>query len=115
MNVNDYRTNYARASAGYDDAFRKHLADAICKAIAETSLISDASLIVLRTVESRDALVDVLITIMGLSPFYDTPSRLREFAEHLAKKVKRDVARLRADPPREAETLFGFRSDGGRA
>jgi hypothetical protein len=112
--MNHHRTSYARASTGYDDAFRKHLADAICKAIAEVSLITDANLLVLRTGETRDALVDVLITVMGLTPFYDTPSRLREFTEHLAKKVKRDVARLRADPPPEAELMFGFRN-GGRA
>jgi hypothetical protein len=69
----------------------------------------------LRTGETRDALVDCLITVMSLTPHYDTPSHLREFAEALAKKIRRDVARLRADPPREAETLFGFRSEGNRA
>lgn len=113
--MNRHRTDYARAAAGYDDEFRKSLTDAICKAIAEVSLISDANLLVLRTGETRDALVDCLISVMSLTPFYDTPSHLREFAEGLAKKIRRDVARYRADPCREAETMFGFRSDGGRA
>ena len=113
--MNHHRTDYARAARGYDDEFRKLLTDAICKAIAEASLITDANLLVLRTGETRDALVDVLITVMSLTPHYDVPSHLREFAEDLANKIRRDVARLRADPPIEAETMFGFRSDGGRA
>jgi hypothetical protein len=112
--MNDYRT-YARAAAGYDVEFRRSLTEAICKAIAEASLVTDASILCLRTGETRDALVDVLITTMALTPHYDVPSHLREFAEALAKKIRRDVARLRADPCPEAETMFGFRSDGGRA
>jgi hypothetical protein len=108
------RTTYERAAAGYDPAFRKTLADAILVAIGEASVVTDANLMVLRTGETRDALVDVLITIMGMTPFYDVPSHLREFAEHLAKKIRRDVARLRAEPCSEAERMFGFR-DGGRA
>jgi hypothetical protein len=108
------RTTYERAVAGYDDAFRKRLADAILTAIAKASVLSDANVMCLRTAESRDALVDVLISILGLTPHYDTPSHLREFVEHLAKKVRREVARLRAEPCPEAERMFGFR-DGGRA
>jgi hypothetical protein len=112
--MNHHRTNYARATAGYDDDFRRGLTDAICKAIAEASLVTDANVLCLRTGEVRDALVDCLITVMSLTPHYDVPSHLREFAEGLTKKIRRDVARLRADPCREAETMFGFRN-GGRA
>jgi hypothetical protein len=113
--MNHHRTDYARSAAGYDDEFRRSLTAAICKAIAEASLISDANLLVLRTGETRDALVDCLISVMSLTPHYDVPSHLREFAEALANKMRRDVARLRADPCPEAETMFGFRCDGGRA
>jgi hypothetical protein len=106
------RTTYERATGGYDDEFRKRLADAILVTIAETSLVTDANVMAIRTAESRDALVTCLITIMAMTPYYDVPSHLREFAEHLAKKVRRDVARLRAEPCSEAERMFGFR-DGG--
>jgi hypothetical protein len=112
--MNDARTNYARAVAGYDDDFRKRLAGAILTAIAETSLVTDAKVMCLRTGETRDALVDCLITIMALTPFYDVPSHLREYAEQLAKKIRRDVARHRAELCPEAERMFGFRN-GGRA
>jgi hypothetical protein len=108
------RTNYERATSGYDDDFRKRLADAILRVIGESSVVTDAKVMCLRTAESRDALVDCLISVLSLTPFYDTPSHLREFAEHLAKKVRRDVARLRAEPCPEAERMFGFRN-GGRA
>jgi hypothetical protein len=112
--MSDHRTSYARAAAGYDADFRKRLADAICTAIAETSLCTDAKVLCLRTGETRDALVDCLITVMALSPHYDVPSHLREFAEQLARKIRREVARQRADPPPEAERILGFRN-GGRA
>jgi hypothetical protein len=112
--MSDRRTSFARAAAGYDDEFRKRLADALFTAIAETSLVTDANVMAIRTGETRDALVDCLITVMAMSPHYDVPSHLREFAEHLAKKIRRDVTRLRADPPPEAERIFGFRN-GGRA
>jgi hypothetical protein len=108
------QTNYARAASGYDADFRKRLADAIFTAVAEASLVTDANVMVFRTGETGDALIDCLITVMALTPFYDTPSHLREFAEDLAKKIRRDVARLRADPPPEAERILGFRN-GGRA
>ena len=108
------RTSYAPAAAGYDDDFRKHLGDAIFTAIAEVSFVTDANLLVLRTGETRDALVDVLIATMSLTPHYDVPSHLREFAEDLAKKIRRDVARYRANPCPEAERMFGFRN-GGRS
>jgi hypothetical protein len=108
------RTDYARAAAGYDDEFRRHLAETIFSAIAEVSFVTDANLICLRTGETRDALVDCLISVMSLTPHYDVPSHLREFAETLAKKIRRDVARFRAEPCPEAERMFGFRN-GGKA
>jgi hypothetical protein len=108
------RTTFERATAGYDDEFRKRLVDAIIRAVAEASILSDANVMCLRTGETRDALVDCLITIMAMAPYYDVPSHLREDAERLAKKIRRDVARLRAEPCPEAERMFGFR-DGGRS
>jgi hypothetical protein len=110
--MSDRRTSFARAAAGYDDEFRKRLADAIAIAIAETSLVTDANVIAIRTGETADALIDCLITVLSLSPHYDVPSHLREFAEYLAKKIRRDVARYRANPPPEAERIFGFRNGG---
>jgi hypothetical protein len=106
------RTTYSRAAAGYDGDFHKYLSGEIFDAIARASLVTDAHVMVFRTGETRDALIDCLITVMALTPHYDVPSHVREFAERLAKKIRRDVAKLRADPPEEAERIFGFRREG---
>jgi hypothetical protein len=103
------RTSYAN---GYGEIFRQRLTDAIVTAIAEASMVIDANVMCMRTGETRDALVDCLITVMSLTPYHDTPSRLREDAESLAKKIRRDVARIRAEPCPEAERFFGFRKEG---
>jgi hypothetical protein len=115
--MSDRSTSFARAAAGYDDEFRRRLADAITTAIAETSLVTDANVMAIRTGETRDALIDCLITVMSMSPHYDVPSHLREFAEYLAKKIRRDVARYRADPrPRpNASLAFARRGEHERA
>lgn len=106
------RTSYARADASYDPDFRRHLAETIFTAIAEASFLTDADVLCLRIGETRDALVDCLISVMALTPFQDTPSHLCEFTEDLGKKIRRVVARFRANPPPEAERMFGFRNGG---
>jgi hypothetical protein len=91
------RTTYARATAGYDQEFRQHLAAAIIATIARESMVADANVIAIRTTETLDALADILITTLAMVPAMDTPSRLREAAESFGKRVRREVARARAE------------------
>jgi len=90
------RTTYARATASYDD-FRHHLIEEIFNAIGKASMVTDANLMVLRTGETLEALTTVLIATALLTPYFDTPSHLREFAETLAKRIRREVAKARAE------------------
>jgi hypothetical protein len=90
-------TDYATAVAGYDPEFRDTLAREITDVIARASLVTDANVMAIRIGETCDALALVLVSMMALSPQFDVPSRLREAANELSKKVRRDVARARAE------------------
>jgi hypothetical protein len=109
--MNEHRTTYARAQAGYDVEFERVLADAIIETIATKSLVTDANIMALRLGETAAALVIVLEMIMGLSPTMDTPSELRKFAEHTAKRLRKNITKLRADPE-FAASVFGARKEG---
>jgi hypothetical protein len=86
----------ARATEGYDEQFREHLAAAIITAIPEASRVSDQNTIAIRTTETCDALADVMGAMLTLNPAMSVPSKLRETCEALAKKLRVDVARARA-------------------
>ena len=105
------RTTYAKAVAAYDVEFERLLADAIIETIATKSLVTDANVMVLRTGETATALVIALETIMALSPLMDTPSELRKFAEHTAKRLRKNISKLRADPEFGVD-VFGARPGG---
>jgi hypothetical protein len=109
--MSEHRTPYARATAAYDPAFEQSLADAIIETIATKSLVSDANVMVLRTDETATALVIALETIMALSPTMDTPSELRRFAEHTAKRLRKNISKLSADPDFGVD-IFGARPGG---
>jgi hypothetical protein len=109
--MNEHRTSYARATAAYDPAFEQLLADAIIETIAAKSLVSDANVMVLRTGETAAALVFVLEMVMGLSPTMDTPSEVRKFAAHTAKRLRKNIAKLRANPEFGVD-VFGARKGG---
>ena len=90
------RTTWARGRAGYDDDFR-HLVAEVITAIANASLVTDANVMALRVGETVEALTTVMISFAAMSPHFDTPSHLREFAENTAKRIRREVARARAE------------------
>jgi hypothetical protein len=90
------RPSLERARAGYDEAFREHLAAEIMSTIARESLVADANILALRTTETADALADILCTVLTLVPDMSVPSRPREAAEQLTKKIRRDVGKARA-------------------
>jgi hypothetical protein len=93
------RTTYARAVREYDDEFKRHLIVEIVNAIAKASIVTDPDLNVmaLRVSETLEALSSVIISFAALSPHFDTPSHLREFAEMTAKRIRRDVAKARSE------------------
>jgi hypothetical protein len=84
----------------------------ITTTIATTSLLEDAKICAIRTGETLDALAHCLIATATLCPAFDTPSELRRFSENLAKRIRRNVAQMRADPTFEAKNFFGFSKEG---
>lgn len=90
------RTTYARATASYDDDFRRRLIEEIITAIAKASLVTDVN-VMARTGEMIEALTSCLIATASLTPHFGTPSHLREFAGELAKRVRREVAKAQAE------------------
>ena len=91
------RPTLAHAYAGYDQAFREHLAAAIIKTIAAESMVSDQHTMAIRTAETSEALVDVMSAMLALDPNMSTPSALRETCERLAKKLRHTVGKMRAE------------------
>jgi hypothetical protein len=104
------RTTYERAARGFDEQFKDALVAEITDAIAKASLVTDANIMALRTGETIEALIVCLISMAALSPHFDTPSHLREFAEKLARRVRRSVARARAEGI--GDRLHGSRREG---
>jgi hypothetical protein len=88
---------YRRAVAGYDDEHRENLVAAIVTALAKESVLADAKIMALRTGELTDALLSVLIGILAMSPETNTPTKLRQFAEAIRKRVIRGVPQARED------------------
>jgi hypothetical protein len=107
------RTTYAQAVREYDEDFKRALITEIVNAIARASLVTDPDLRVMaiRTGETCEALLSCLISFAAMSPHFDTPSHLREFAETLAKRFRRDVARARAEGIGQ-DFMFGTRKGG---
>jgi hypothetical protein len=98
MNTEFPRTTYERATREYDETFKRDPVSAITTTIFEASMVTDPELRVLavRVGETCEALLSCLISFAAMSPQFDTPSHLREFAESTAKRIRRDVAQARA-------------------
>jgi hypothetical protein len=105
------RTTYERAVREYDEDFKRTLVSEIVNAVAKASMVTDANVMALRVGETLEALTLCLISFAAMSPHFDTPSHLREFAETLAKRVRREVARARAEGYGE-DFIFGARKGG---
>jgi hypothetical protein len=115
MTTETRRTTYERASRSYDQDFTRALVSAIVRAVCEASIVTDPDvrIMALRTGETCEALLTCLISFAAMSPHFDVPSHVREHAEMLAKRFRRDVARARAEGYCE-EFVIGARK-GGRA
>jgi hypothetical protein len=105
------RTTLERAYAGYDSEFERMLAGEIIAAIALASLVTDRKVIAIRTGETIGALATCLSTMLMLVPGTDIPSKLREMVDKLAKRIRRDAAKGRAQGIGD---IFGA-ARGGRA
>jgi hypothetical protein len=107
------RTSYERATRAYDEAFKQSLIAEIVNAIARASMVTDPELriMAIRTGETCEALLSCLISFAAMSPHFDVPSHLREFAETTAKRIRRDVARARAEGVGQ-DFIFGARKGG---
>jgi len=98
MNAEFPGTTYARATRENDEEFKRALISEIIAAIAKVSICSDEpKIMAIRTGETVEALLSRLISFAAMSPHFDVPSHLREFAENAAKRIRRDVARARAE------------------
>jgi uncharacterized protein YgbK (DUF1537 family) len=109
-------TTYARAAAGYDEAFERKLVKAIIAAIAQASLVSGANCCVIRTGETASALLTVLAATLSLSPAaVRSPTALRRTIDELGKRLRPRVAA--AQPDADAFRARCFTSDdiGGHA
>ena len=86
-----------RALAGFDEAFEAKLVDEITKAIAAASMID--GVMVLRTGETAAALVNVLASILALSPAA-TRSRaaIKKTADGFRKKLAANVRAAEGSP-----------------
>ena len=51
----------------------------------------------IRTSETFDALADIMVTMLAMVPAMDVPSELRKTAKGLAKRIRVEVARGRAE------------------
>jgi hypothetical protein len=91
------RTTLERACRGYDLKFERALVDEITETIARASLVTDQNVIALRTGEMISALATCLAFALALSPGMDVPSRLREAIEGLAKRIRKDAAKAKAE------------------
>jgi len=113
MTAESPRTSYAQAVREYDEDFKRALITEIVTAITKASMVTDPELRVMaiRTGETCEALLSVLISFAAMSHYFDTPSHLREFAEGAAKRIRREVAKARAEGFCE-DFIFGARKGG---
>ena len=111
MSTTQTRTTYDRATREYDEEFKRGLIAEIITAIAKTSMVTAANVMALRVGETVEALTTVMISFLAMSPTFDTPSHLREFAENTAKRIRHEVARARAEGYCE-DFVFGARRGG---
>jgi hypothetical protein len=96
--MTDAQTTYDRAtSASYDTDHERALMEAIMRTIFETSAVSDADAIVIRTAECAQALVIVLAGVLAMSlPATRSPTAIRRTIDDLGKRLRRQIAAAEA-------------------
>ena len=95
--MTDAQTTYDRATSAYDKDHERALMEAITRTIFETSAVSDADAIVIRTAECAQALVIVLAGVLAMSPAATrSPTALRRTIDDLGKRLRRQIAAAEA-------------------
>ena len=91
--MTDAQTTYDRATSAYDKDHERALMEAIMRTIFETSAVSDADAIVIRTAECAQALVIVLAGVLAMSPAATrSPTASRRTIHDLGKRLRRQIA-----------------------
>jgi hypothetical protein len=90
-------TDFATACAAYDENFRRRLAHAIVQTIIAESRVTDPDVSAIRIAATTDALADAVGLVLAGDARMDVPSRLRATTDALARRIRRDVARARAE------------------
>ena len=112
------QTTYAKAVLEYDEAYVRALLDAITQAIFETSRVSDANAIVVRTGEATQALLTALACILAMSPSVTrSPTAIRKLGDDIVKRLRRKVAVAEQYPDLKdfVRRSFWGNDEGGRA
>ena len=109
-------TPYAKAVLEYDEAHERALLDAIKQAIFETSRVSDANAIVVRTGEATQALLTALACILAMSPSV-TRSPTSKLGDDIVKRLCRKVAVAEQSPDLKnfVRRSFWGNDEGGHA
>ena len=79
----------APAGRAYDERFKRTLIREILDAIAKTSVLPGSNTVMLRAGETVEALLSTLIAMAAMSPAFDAPETLNQFAETTAKRIRR--------------------------
>jgi hypothetical protein len=116
--MTDAQTTYDRATSAYDEDHERALMDAITRAIFESSTVSDANAIVIRTGEAAEALVTVLAGILAMSSSVTrSPTALRRTVDNLHKRLRGEVAAAEKSADLQDFLRLSFRGNdaGGNA
>ena len=96
--MTDAQITYDRATSVYDKDHECALMEAITRTIFETSAVSDADAIVIRTAECAQALVIVLAGILATSPSVTrSPTAIRRTVDEFGKRLRREVSAAAQD------------------
>ena len=91
--MTDAQTTSDRAISAHDKDHERALMEAITRTIFETSAISDADAIVIRTAKCAQALVIVLADVLAMSPAATrSPTAIRRTFDDLGKRLRRQIA-----------------------
>ena len=90
-------TSFERAFREYDPEHEADLLRAITMAITETSKLDDEPVICIRTGEVLAALSTAMAATLAMTPGTDVPSHLRHAVECLARRIRRQAAKARAE------------------
>ena len=95
--MTDAQTTFARATLEYDKAHERALVEAITRAILESSTVSDANAIVIRTAETAAALLTVLAGTFAMLPSATrSPTAIRKTIDDFGKRLRRKISAAEA-------------------